>query len=102
MKRFFSKKWKGDRVNPVVVFETDKPFEADIIKGLLEQFGIEAFVITSGRERDLMYPITKLFEPKPPKHYRIYVDANDKADAEAVITSTDKAADESCENKRKF
>jgi hypothetical protein len=99
MKKDFDGKSKGGRTDHVVVFETDKPFEAEIVKGLLEQFGINAFVITSGRERDLMYPITKLFEQEPQKHYHIYVDSNDKEEAEAIIASADKPIDDAEDDK---
>jgi hypothetical protein len=70
---------------PVCIFMTDKTYEAEIIRGLLESNDIEAFIITSGREKDLMLPITKLFEQEPEKHYKIYVKEKDEADAKKLL-----------------
>ena len=69
----------------VCIFSTDKTYEAEIVRGLLESSAIEAFIITSGREKDLMLPITKLFEQEPEKHYKIYVKEEDAADARQLL-----------------
>jgi len=69
----------------VCIFMTDKSYEAEIVRGLLESSGIEAFIITSGREKDLMLPITKLFEREPEKHYKIYVKEEDEEDAKKLL-----------------
>jgi hypothetical protein len=74
---------------PVCIFMTDKTYEAEIVRGLLESSGIEAFIITSGREKDLMLPITKLFEQEPEKHYKIYVKENDEADAKKLLNGAE-------------
>jgi hypothetical protein len=75
---------------PVCIFMTDKTYEAEIVRGLLESSDIEAFIITSGREKDLMLPITKLFEQEPDKHYKIYVRPEDEADAKELLSSSPK------------
>lgn len=76
---------------PVSVFSTDKSYEAEIVRGLLESGGIEAFIITSGREKDLMRPITKLFEQEPEKHYKIYVREENAADAELLLNGMEES-----------
>lgn len=75
----------------VCIFSTDKSYEAEIVRGLLESSAIEAFIITSGREKDLMLPITKLFEQEPEKHYKIYVKEEDASDAMQLLHGTDNA-----------
>ncbi|MBN2134689.1 MAG: hypothetical protein JW737_03070 [Acidobacteria bacterium] len=68
-----------------IVFMTDKPYEAEIVKGLLTEYGIEAHLISTGHERDMLYPVTKLFEPLPEKHYHIYVRKEDEQLAKEII-----------------
>ena len=75
---------------PICVFMTDKTYEAEIVRGLLESNDIEAFIITSGRKNDLMLPITKLFEREPDKHYKIYVRPEDEPDAKELLSSSPK------------
>jgi len=70
-----------------VVFKTCKPYEAEIIKGLLVQYGVEAHLISTGHERDMLYPVTKILEPEPDEHYKIYVKENDLKAAEEIIAS---------------
>jgi hypothetical protein len=79
------------KMKSVCIFATDKTYEAEIVRGLLESSGIEAFIITSGREKDLMLPITKLFEQEPEKHYKIYVKEEDAEDAQTLLHGADAA-----------
>lgn len=80
----------SDKSKLVCIFQTDKQYEAHIVQGLLESNGIEAFVITTGREKDLMLPITKLFEEEPEMHYKIYILEEDQADALDLLHGTEK------------
>ncbi len=71
----------------VIVFKTAKPFEAEIIRGLLEEYGIEAHLISTGHEQDMLYPVMKLFEKEPNEHYRIYVKKSEEEEALKVINA---------------
>jgi hypothetical protein len=67
------------------IFETERSFEAEIVKGLLEENGIKAFIISEGRERDILLPITKLFGTGSKKHYKIFISSTDEKNAKEIL-----------------
>ena len=78
---------KNDTEEWIIVFKTDKPYEAEIIKGLLNDYGVEAHLLSTGHERDMLHPVMKLFEPEPDEHYHIYVKKEEKQAAQDIINA---------------